>query len=233
MTRLPDIQAQIAVAHSGAWVQSLPVDLSQWLLGSAESRSLSAGQRLFGRGDPPDGLYCVTRGTVRITGLAATGDEALLAMLDPPNWFGEIALFDSGPRTHDAWAESDVALLRVGQEALERRLASSPGDWRHFGRLLTQKLRVMFVSIEDIALLPPTSRVARRLAAMASGYGAWNDRSARLLRVSQGHLALMLSLSRQTVNQSLKELEAAGAIQLGRGAIEILDVARLAQPEQR
>lgn len=232
MSSRPDLYTQAAVARTGAWVQSLPLDLSDWLFTHAATRSLTAGQRLFARGDAPDGIYCLTQGTIRITGITGMGQEALLAMLEAPNWFGEIALFDNEPRTHDAWAESDATLLRVSQEALQQRLLANPVDWCHFGRLLTQKLRVLFTGLEEQALLAPTARVARRLATMAAGYGAWTDRSARVLRVSQEQLALMLSLSRQTVNHSLKELESAGAIRRNRGAIEVLDLASLAGPQR-
>ncbi|WP_153565769.1 helix-turn-helix domain-containing protein, partial [Pseudomonas aeruginosa] len=43
----------------------------------------------------------------------------------------------------------------------------------------------------------------------------------------QEQLALMLSLSRQTTNQILKDLEAQGILQLSYGGIEILDLAGL------
>jgi CRP/FNR family transcriptional regulator, cyclic AMP receptor protein len=44
------------------------------------------------------------------------------------------------------------------------------------------------------------------------------------LHVSQEKLSAMLSISRQTVNQMLKELEHEGLLQLGRGNIEILNL---------
>ncbi len=220
------------VVATGAWFASLPEALQGFLLQAAQLRTLTAGQRLFARGEAPDGVYCLVSGAVRIGGLTAAGQEALLVVLEPPQWFGEIALFDREPRTHDAWAEADSALAHVPQDALQRLLLEQPLYWQHFGRLLTQKLRMVFTGLEDTALLPPTPRVARRLANIATGYGAWSDRSKRVLTVSQKQLGLMLSLSRQTVNQSLGELEAAGAIRRTRGAIEIIDLAKLSDPHE-
>ncbi|MCC9595201.1 Crp/Fnr family transcriptional regulator [Rubrivivax sp. JA1055] len=216
--------------RAGAWFAALPDDLADHLLAHARVLVLDAGTRLFARGDAPDGLYAVVRGVVRIGAVGAVGDgarESLLAMLEPPQWFGEIALFDGAPRTHDAWAESDCTLLRVAQDDLTRLLAARPQHWQSFGRLLTNKLRLTFAAVEELALLPPTPRLARRLAAMAGGYGAWEGRSKRVLEVSQEQLGQMLALSRQTVNQALKELEAAGAIRRGRATIEIVDPGRL------
>ena len=213
-----------SVAGAGSWFSSLPAALGERLLASGVQVGLASGDRLFKRGDGPDGIYCVVRGAIRITYVTEGGQEALLAMLEPPQWFGEIALFDNEARTHDAWAEVDSVLLRVPQPVLERMLNEEPQWWREIGRLLTQKLRVTFANVEEIVLLPPTPRVARRLAAMAGGYGSWKAHSKRVLQVSQDQLGLMLALSRQTVNRALKELEASGMIRRGRGFIEILDL---------
>lgn len=80
-----------------------------------------------------------------------------------------------------------------------------------------------FAGLEELSQLPPTPRVAARLLLMAGGYGAWTDRSKRVLEVSQEQLGLMLALSRQTVHQSLRELEARGCIKRNRASIEVVD----------
>ena len=215
------------IALTGAWFAGLPEAFAAALLDGAEPISLRAGQRLFARGDPPDGLYAILRGVVRVTAITSSGQETLLAMLESPQWFGEIAVFDRAPRTHDAWAEEDCELLRVPQAALLDELAERPQHWRELGLLLAQKLRLTFAGLEELSQLPPTPRVAGRLLLMAGGYGAWTDRSKRVLEVSQEQLGLMLALSRQTVNQSLRELEARGCIKRNRASIEVVDERRL------
>ncbi len=211
------------IAMAGSWFAGLPATFARALLTQAEPISLAAGQRLFARGEAPDGLYGVLRGVIRVTAITTSGQEALLAMLEPPQWFGEIAVFDGAPRTHDAWAQEDCELLRIPQAALLAELAERPQHWRDLGLLMTQKLRLTFSSVEELALLPPTRRVAGRLLLMAEGYGTWTGRSKRVLQVSQEQLGLMLALSRQTVNQSLRELESRGCIQRNRASIELID----------
>lgn len=222
-----------ALLRTGSWFQALEPALQGQLLALAQVRRLRGGQRLFARGDAPDGLYCMADGAMRVGGLSEAGKEAVLALVEPPHWFGEIALFDGLPRTHDAWAEGDVTLLHVPQEALLALLTAQPEYWRAMALLMTHKLRLTFVMMEETALLPASARLARRLVTMAEGYGDWKDRNRRMLHVPQEQLALMLSLSRQTVNQILKQFEAQQAVALVRGGIEILDIARLralAQP---
>ncbi len=188
---------------------------------------LVAGERLFTRGDSDDGLYCVLDGLVRIGAASSAGKEALLAVIEPVNWFGEIALFDGRPRTHDAYAERDSELFHVPRAALAALLEGTPAYWHAFGLLLTQKLRLAFDAIEEAALLPAAPRIARRLLLMAGGYGE-PGALRRILKVPQEDLAMMLALSRQTINQVLKQFETQGALKLRYAEIEIADEQKLA-----
>jgi CRP-like cAMP-binding protein len=209
--------------RSGRWFAGLPDDLQERLLGGAALRTLSARQRLFARGDEADGLYAVLDGGIRVSGSSESGREALLTLLEPPSWFGEISIFDGQPRTHDAFAESEALVLHVSREALGTILDAQPRYWRDLGLLVTSKLRLAFSAMEDMALLPISVRLARRLSLMAEGYGE-REHQRRTVEVSQEQLAQMLSTSRQTANQLLKELEARGLIRLSYGTIEILDL---------
>ncbi|WP_328803619.1 Crp/Fnr family transcriptional regulator [Aquipseudomonas ullengensis] len=211
----------------GHWFSHLPAALQDALLAATCERSLDAGQRLFRRGDPPCGLYAVLEGAIRIGAVSRTGKEALLTLVEAPQWFGEISLFDGQPRTHDAFAEGPTRLLLVPQAELLTLLEREPAYWREFALLLSQKLRLAFIALEDMSLLPAAPRLARRLLLMAEGYGETGER--RNLHLAQEQLALMLALSRQTTNQILKELQARGAVRLNYGEIEIIDLQLLRQ----
>lgn len=226
----PDPQAHAASLAQGRWFAALPPDFRQALLQHAGVRPLAAGERLFAAGDPCDGLYAVLAGRLRISTLDDSGREALLALVEPPQWFGEIALFDAQPRTHDAWADpaAPVLLLQVPQAPLLALLSEQPQRWQLLGQLVTQKLRATFAVLQDAALLPPVARLARRLVAMAEGFGDTPDhQSRRELHISQDQLGAMLSLSRQTVNQALGQLAAAGMVRVSRGVVEVLALERL------
>ncbi len=213
--------------ETGRWFASLPRDFQDALVGAARVRPAAAGERLFSRGDAPCGLYAVVEGAVRVSGVVESGKEAVLAHLEPPTWFGEISVFDGRPRTHDAAAESAAVLLQVPPAPLEALLDADPHRWRALGLLMAHQLRLAFVALEDLALQPPAQRLARRLAMIARGYGERGQGSRRVVEVRQEQLAMMLSLSRQTTNQLLKDLEARGVVRLKYGEIEIVDLEAL------
>lgn len=225
---MTDPHACHASLLQGHWYRGLPASLQAALLDAAQPRHLEAGQRLFRRGDPPCGLYAVLEGAMRVGSADANGREALLALVEAPHWFGEIALFDGQPRTHDAFAATATRLVHVPQAALQALLAQQPAHWRDFALLMSQKLRMAFVALEEMCLLPAAPRLARRLLMIAERYGEPGD-PRRAIPLAQESLAQMLALSRQTTNRILRDLQARGVLALAYGEIRILDLAALRQ----
>ena len=212
--------AQLARGH---WFSHLPPDLQRSLLEAARLRVLMAGQYLFKRGDPPCGVYAVLEGTVRISAVSAQGKEAVLSLVETPYWFGEICLFDGLPRTHDALAMGPCTLLHVPQAAMLALLEHQPVYWREIALLMSHKLRLSLINIEQMSLMPASARLAHRLLMIAEGYGEI-EQARRELQLPQEDLAAMLGLSRQTINSLLKSLEQQGIIGLSYGAIKVLDL---------
>lgn len=211
---------------TGHWYSHLPAELQNSLLEMSRVRRLPPGQRLFKRGDAPCGLYAVLEGAVRIGAVSEQGKEALLSVVEAPHWFGEICLFDGQPRTHDAVSVGQCSLLHLPQAALLAFLEDQPVYWRHLALLMSHKLRLTFINLEHLSLMPAPARLAHRLLMIAEGYGEIEP-ARRILQLPQEQLALMLSLSRQTTNQILKDLQGQGIVHLSYGEIEILDIERL------
>jgi CRP-like cAMP-binding protein len=75
-------------------------------------RSFKDHEVIFREGDPGDGLFIVVKGSVRISKRSVTGEEAL-AVLEPPAFFGEMALIDYSPRAADAIANEGTELFFI------------------------------------------------------------------------------------------------------------------------
>ncbi|HEX7552114.1 MAG TPA: cyclic nucleotide-binding domain-containing protein [Geothrix sp.] len=80
-------------------------------------RSFKAGEVIFQEGDAGDGLYMVVKGSVRISKQSATGEEAL-AVLEPPAFFGEMALIDFSARAASAIANEPADLFFIPLQEL-------------------------------------------------------------------------------------------------------------------
>ncbi len=217
----------LAVLTSSEWFGTIDATFQQAVLRSSRVIALTAGQSVFHRGDASDGIYCVLSGAVCFGAIAPSGKESIAALAEAPQWFGEIALFDGGARTHDAWADVASTLLHLPLRHLTKFLVDDPARWQQMGRLLVQKLRISLSLLEDLALAPPKIRLARCLIHLFEGYGQRKAAPSFSLRVSQERLGMMLSLSRQTVNELLGHLEQQGIIRCQRGGVRILDLGRL------
>jgi len=215
--------------RSNAWFGGCPEDFQQALLDRSRLVRLAAREALFVRGDAADGLCCVIAGLLEVGAVHGDGTHTLLATVEPYQWFGEISMLDGLPRTHDAVADPETAVLVVPQAELHGWLAAHPQHWQHLAQLACGKLRLLFGVLEDIQLLSLEQRLAKRLWLAAHGY----DTSAsppvprRTIRVPQEQLALMMGVTRQSVNKALRKLEAQGLVALRYGAIELVDLAAL------
>jgi CRP/FNR family cyclic AMP-dependent transcriptional regulator len=218
---------QLAVLKGSAWFGALDPAFQQAVLASSRVKQLGAGETVFHRGDSSDGIYCVLSGAVCFGAIAPSGRGSIVAVAEAPQWFGEVALFDGGPRTHDAWADISSTVLHLPLRHLTKILADDPARWQQMGRLLVRKLRIALSLLEDMALEPPGVRLARCLIHLLEGYGARKAAPSCIVRVSQERLGMMLSLSRQTVNELLRHLEQEVIVQCQRGGVRVLDVERL------
>ncbi len=219
--------AHLSVLRGGRWFADLDDDRQRALVQAGRVRGLVDGTRLFSRGDDGDGLYAVLAGALCITATTESGREVMLTRMEPPTWFGEIAVFDRQPRTHDVVADGDSEVLHVPLVALDALLLREPLFWRDLGLLLSGKLRLTFAALEDSAALPLRPRLARRLVMLAEGHGEHHPDAKRTLEVTQEQLAAMLSSSRQSVNQALKELEQHGLVRVAYGQIVLVDLEAL------
>lgn len=220
LTLLPALRTQL-------WFAACPTDFQTALVARSRLWKLAPGEHLFERGGIPEGLCCVVAGALRVGAVLADGSQSMLFMLEPYQWFGEISMLDGQPRTHDAVADVDSTVLVVPQTDLHAWLEAHPQHWRDLARLACSKLRMMFMALEDLTQLPLEQRVAKHLLLALNGYGSSAATTRTRLRMPQEHLALMMGVSRQTINKTLRALEASGAIALRYAEIELIDAAAL------
>lgn len=86
-------------------------------------RPVQAGEVIFKEGDAGDGLFIVLKGSIRISKRSATGEEAL-AVLEPPAYFGEMALIDLATRAADAIANEPSELFFIPLQDLQALIES-------------------------------------------------------------------------------------------------------------
>ena len=172
---------------------------------AATERRYAAGAALYRAGDPPDALYLLLVGSVRVVRGAR---PQLLHTEGPGGVLGEIPMLGGGPYPATAVATAPTRCARVDAAALERLLAECPEVARFALRRLAERARVLLARLDDLAAHTVTSRVAAAVLARA--------RRARgpdfTLGMSQAALAEELGTAREVVVRALGALCDAGAI---------------------
>src|SRR5579875_1733109 len=199
------------------------------LSGQVAERSFQRGELIFSQGDRGDGLYILTAGHVSISRLNRDGDELTLAVCEPGDYFGELALFDGEPRSADAQALDRCEALFLARSTFETFLRDHPDAMLSCLRVVVKELRRCTDIADEIALLGVRGRLARRLVRLAE-QGVIADKgtnaSARL-RITQQQLANMTGATRESVNKHLRAMADDGLIRLERGHVEIEDLEEL------
>lgn len=206
---------------SNEWFAGLPTAVANTLVQAGMRRRLKDGELLHARGDPAQGLYVLLQGFIRICGASEQGREATLIFIEPGTWFGEIALIDKQPRTHDAWAVGSCTALIVPSATIQLLLQNDPQASLCFAGLIARKLRAAMLWIEDMNLLPLNSRLAQKILDLHSR-GALVENGE--LMVSQDDLATLIGASRQSINRELKLWAKQNVVSLSYGKLRILDV---------
>ncbi|TFV88374.1 Crp/Fnr family transcriptional regulator, partial [Oxalobacteraceae bacterium OM1] len=126
-------------------------------------RTVDDGTLIHARGAHGDGVYTIARGSIRFTRATADGHATTIGVLEAPNWFGEISIFDGMPRTHDAHAAGPAVLLYHAKTDFKRLLERHPVIYERFAKVLAMRLRATFDLVEEAATAPLAQRLARRL----------------------------------------------------------------------
>ena len=80
---------------------------------------------LFKQGDISDSMYLVLSGELRARAING-GKETTLATFGPGDFFGDMALFDHGPRSADVVVNTDSTLLKITSTSFERLTREAP-----------------------------------------------------------------------------------------------------------
>ncbi len=194
----------------------------------ARHRSVARGSTVFQKGDQGDAMFGVLSGTIAIQIASADGEHRTVNHLTQGELFGEIAIIDGEPRTADAIASRDTALMVIHRADFWRLVDKHPKVLIPLLNFLCARLRWLNVQTEESAFLNSEQRLARKLRHLSEAQAAkQHGIRMREVIVSQTELSELVGISRESVNKILQGWKKDGLVDLGRGRIEIKDWAGL------
>ena len=193
-----------------------------------EPAEFARGAIIFAEGEPGDRLYIIGTGKVKIGRKSPDGRENLLMVAGPSDMFGELSIFDPGPRTSTATAVTEVRTYTMDRTALREWIGKRPEIAEQLLRVLARRLRRTNNMLADLIFTDVPGRVAKSLLQLARQFGS---QESGLLRVThdltQEELAQLVGASRETVNKALADFVHRGWIQLQGKSVVVRDEERL------
>jgi CRP/FNR family transcriptional regulator, cyclic AMP receptor protein len=197
---------------------ALPPDTLEALRQQSTVRTIARNEVLFRQGEASSELYGIVNGKVAILTRSPDGRESLVAVLDEGSLFGELGLFDEGPRSADARALEETNVLVLSYDVVRSAIDENPTLLWIIVRLLARRLRNTDESLADAVFLDVPARTAKRLLEIAG------DADQFRLPMTQEDLAGLVGASRERVNKALSLFTRLGWIEVeGRNRYKILD----------
>jgi CRP/FNR family cyclic AMP-dependent transcriptional regulator len=200
------------------------------LRGSMDNVRLNKGAILFSEGDEGDHLYVIVEGKLKLGTSSGDGRENLLSILGPGEMFGELSLFDPGPRTSTATAVTDVRMLSLGHDKVVPWITQHPQVALELLARLAQRLRRNYEVVGDLVFSDVPGRVAKALIDLGERFGKETTEGLYVNHdLTQEELAQLVGASRETVNKALADFAGRNWIRLDGRAVLVLDVERLSK----
>ena len=187
------------------------------LAGRMRVRHFARGEVVFHNDDPAGHVFLITSGTVKVSVPDEQGHEVVVALQRGGDVFGELALFDDGPRSATVTAITETHTLALARQEFIGALERNPDAMRRMLGLLVKTVRRSTGHIEDLVFLDLPGRVAKCLLDLAEASGS------EQVDLTQEDLAGFVGATRVSVNRVLADLEKRGAIKIGRRNLVLKD----------
>ena len=229
-SKVPLVPIDQEVIRKAPLFTALDDAASASLLANMVSVKIAKGTVLFAEGDGGDQLYVIADGKLKLGTSSGDGRENLLSILGPGEMFGELSLFDPGPRTSTATAVTDAKLLSLGQEKLLPWLVENPKVSLQLLASLAQRLRRTNEAVGDLVFSDVPGRVAKALIDLGERFGKKTDEGLFVHHdLTQEELAQLVGASRETVNKALADFAGRNWLKLDGRAVLITDFERLSK----
>ncbi|HEX4705664.1 MAG TPA: Crp/Fnr family transcriptional regulator, partial [Pseudonocardiaceae bacterium] len=139
---------------------------------SLEPVEFPRGHVIFAEGEPGDRLYIIQAGKVKLGRKSPDGRENLLWIAGPADMFGELSIFDPGPRTSSATTVTEVRALAMDRPMLREWITKRPEIAEQLLRVLARRLRRTNNMLAELIFTDVPGRVARALLQFAQRFGS-------------------------------------------------------------
>lgn len=197
-------------------------------LGILSEKTYKDGEIIFHKDDPGSSLFVLKSGLVKISINDKKGNEYILKIMYPFDFFGEMALLDGQSRSATVTSLEISTALIIKREHFISLIEKHPQIALSIMAVLSRRLRKTDEKIGNLRFADAYGKVAEIILDIADESGIRNKSGIVLnLKLSRQGLADFAGVSRETVTRILNEFKKSGCIKMEKGKITILNEAML------
>jgi CRP-like cAMP-binding protein len=189
-----------------------------------------AGETIFLAGSPSTRLYIVASGTVKLLRHTMKGQDVVLDLLMPGEFFGSLSALGDELNEESAQAQTACCVLGIDTSAFERILSHYPPVALQVLSLVAGRLRHAQELVRQLSAYPVEHRIAATLLNLANKLGEARPEGLLIqIPLSRQDLAEMTGTTTESVSRVLSQLRDEGLVNTGRQWVAIIDPDGLAK----
>lgn len=188
----------------------------------------AAGETIYWSGTLATQLYVVASGKVKLSRHTALGQDVLLDILAPGDFFGSLSPLGDSLYPDSAQAQTNCCVLGIGAEDFQSILQENPSVAPLVLNIVAERLREAHDTIRQLSANSVESRIAFALCKLGEKLGE-ESRNGLLIQMplSRQDLAEMTGTTTETASRILSHFREMGLIHSGRRWVAIADRERL------
>lgn len=185
------------------------------------------GQVIFNEGNFAHGVFCVSKGKIKLSKLGKEGKEQITRLANAGEIIGYRAFLNGEVYKATATALEDSYICMISKDKFMNTLGTNGDLSLKLLRLISKDLKTAEEHIVDIAQNTVKERVARSLMEMIETFGFTNDKKTIDVTMTRSEIADMSGTTTESAIRSLLQLKKEKVIDLIGKNIKILNLMQL------
>lgn len=208
--------------------QDLSPEDAEYIDGLLDVQRFKRKQVVFMPGDSSQNIFLIKSGLVKISKVTEEGKELTLMFLSHGELFGELAVFDNGPRNTMAEAYEDTLICAMSCDDFLKFMLSRPQVALHVTRLIADRRRKLENKIDNLLFRGAHARLAGLFLDLSHDFGVRDSRGIIInLKLTHRELANLIGSTRETVSFALIDLKKDGVIETDGKRVILLNLPAL------
>jgi CRP-like cAMP-binding protein len=181
------------------------------------------GQLVFFEGNRPTGLYCITKGKVKIYQIGIEGKEQIIRLARDGDIIGYRSLIGGEIYTASGSVIEDATICFIPRKIFFELIQTNSDLSTRMMKLLSSDLKAAEKRITGLAQKPVRERLAEAILMLGEFYGLDNDNITIRASLSREDIANIIGTATETAIRVLSELKSEKILNLRGKKIQILN----------